>query len=211
VTDAKPTGYPDGAHWPADDVAFTDAMLADVQAGLLVDRRRIYAAGFSSGGSMVLRLAVDRSRVFAAIGAAAGHIYGVHSPDRHLPIYAAVGNGDGHLLDEINHAPDGPFPPLTEVPLTYDEAFGLSGLADRFDDITGTVRLSNVPDQIWDFDDELHVGYRTPLSGNTDGNEVTVSIQKGVGHQYPKGDDNPEGFDDTDIFWKFFHDHPLPK
>jgi poly(3-hydroxybutyrate) depolymerase len=56
----------------ANDVAFTRAIVRDLRMQLRVDRRRIYAAGFSNGGEMVHRLAAEAGDVFAAGAAWAG-------------------------------------------------------------------------------------------------------------------------------------------
>ncbi|MBY0495101.1 MAG: hydrolase [Cyanobacteria bacterium] len=51
-----------------DDVAFTRAMISDIQKRQGIDAKRIYAAGPSNGGIMVHRLGCDAADVFAAIG-----------------------------------------------------------------------------------------------------------------------------------------------
>ena len=57
---------------PADDVAFVDAMLADIEAGLHVDAHRIYASGFSNGAGMAARLARRPLETFAAVAFSGG-------------------------------------------------------------------------------------------------------------------------------------------
>jgi poly(3-hydroxybutyrate) depolymerase len=206
----KPPGYPATAPWPADDVKFTDAMLADAKAGVLVDPRRIYISGFSSGAGMVQRLAVDRSQIFAAAGAAgSGSLAAVYDPLRNMPLYYAIGNKDGHLLDAVNNAPDGPKPPLNQLPLKYNQLFRFTPVQNRFNNLTATYGVSNVPTDIIESPAELRTNYLTPLAGNVDHNEVIVSIQGDVTHQYPRGSDNLNGFDDTTIFWNYFQEHPL--
>jgi len=55
-----------------DDVGFTLALLADLEARQPVDRRRVYATGLSNGGMMAWRLAVEASGQIAAIAPVAG-------------------------------------------------------------------------------------------------------------------------------------------
>ncbi len=50
----------------ADDVAFVRRIHADLDRTLRLDRRRIYAAGFSNGGQFVHRLAAEAGDIFAA-------------------------------------------------------------------------------------------------------------------------------------------------
>ncbi|WP_157966333.1 alpha/beta hydrolase family esterase [Oceanibium sediminis] len=65
--------------WPArpgggarDDVAFTLAVLEDVAARLNVDRARIYATGFSAGGSMAWMMGCYAGKRFAGVASVAG-------------------------------------------------------------------------------------------------------------------------------------------
>lgn len=82
--------YPNGLHrsWavsadccgrPArdgvDDVAFVDATVAAIAAGLPIDPSRVYAVGMSNGGMLAYRLACA-TRTFAAIGVVAGKLLG---------------------------------------------------------------------------------------------------------------------------------------
>ena len=70
----------DARAWPArpttdgsrDDVAFTLAVLDDVAARVPLDRDRIYAAGFSAGGSMAYMLACYEGQRFAAFVSISG-------------------------------------------------------------------------------------------------------------------------------------------
>ena len=78
------TVYPEGAPAPsgrggtwnvggeknpssADDVAFVQAILRDLDQALPIDRARIYATGVSMGGVFAYRLACEMSDTFAAI------------------------------------------------------------------------------------------------------------------------------------------------
>ncbi|HEY8180789.1 MAG TPA: hypothetical protein VII32_01010 [Thermoanaerobaculia bacterium] len=206
----RPPGYPAASPWPADDVKFTDAMLADVRAGVLVDSRRIFISGFSSGAGMVLKLAVDRSQVFAAAACgAAGALDPILDPSRNMPVFASTGNKDNHLVDGINNASDAPRPPLSQLPLKYNQLFTFSTVQSKYNNLTATYGMSNVPTDVIESPTELRINYRTPLAGNADRNEVIVSIQGGVSHMYPHGDDNPNGFNDTTIFWDYFQQHPM--
>ena len=58
----------------ADDVAFVRNLTQDLKAQLKVDDKRIYAAGFSNGASMVHRLGSELSDILAGIAAVTGTI-----------------------------------------------------------------------------------------------------------------------------------------
>jgi polyhydroxybutyrate depolymerase len=82
----------------SDDVAYVDALLAEVERAISVDRDRIYATGISNGGAMSHRLACERADVFAAIAAVAGENQasaapGCH-PSRPVPVLQIHGTDD---------------------------------------------------------------------------------------------------------------------
>jgi polyhydroxybutyrate depolymerase len=73
-------GSDDGSSWlwterggtPPDDIGFIRQLIATLQAELSPDPDRIYVVGFSVGGSMAQRVAIDLSDVVAAIGVVEG-------------------------------------------------------------------------------------------------------------------------------------------
>lgn len=87
VTDADGVimAFPDGVEGPigaawnvgpccvpgVDDLAFVDALLADVKQRVCVDSRRVYAVGVLTGGGMAHYLACERAEEFAAVAPAA--------------------------------------------------------------------------------------------------------------------------------------------
>ncbi|MER6411163.1 ricin-type beta-trefoil lectin domain protein [Streptomyces humidus] len=54
------------------DVAFVDAMVSQIEAGLCVDTTQLFAAGFSYGGGMSYALACSRATVFRAVAVYSG-------------------------------------------------------------------------------------------------------------------------------------------
>jgi poly(3-hydroxybutyrate) depolymerase len=53
--------------WSQSDVELTDAILAELEADLCIDKTRIFATGFSFGGAMSLALACTRADVFRGV------------------------------------------------------------------------------------------------------------------------------------------------
>jgi poly(3-hydroxybutyrate) depolymerase len=53
--------------WSKTDVDFTDAILAQLEADLCIDKTRIFATGFSFGGGMAMALGCTRADVFRAV------------------------------------------------------------------------------------------------------------------------------------------------
>ena len=80
VVSAFPNGEPSpnlGNAWDvegccntADDIAFTRALVADVEKIVCVDVKRVYAVGFSMGGGMSNYLGCHAADLFAAVGPA---------------------------------------------------------------------------------------------------------------------------------------------
>jgi polyhydroxybutyrate depolymerase len=67
-----------GAGWAntnGQDIAFTKAMIADVQGKYCVDNARIFSTGFSYGGMMSFAVACEMSNVFRAIAPMSGSLY----------------------------------------------------------------------------------------------------------------------------------------
>jgi polyhydroxybutyrate depolymerase len=78
-----------------DDVRFVAELIDQVSALTAVDRRRVYAAGFSGGGRMVSQLACDLSEHIAAIAAIGGIRFpGPCAQARAMPILAFHGTAD---------------------------------------------------------------------------------------------------------------------
>ncbi len=58
-----------------DDVSFIEAVAADVRRQTAIDESRQFVAGFSSGGAMAQRMALQSDYPWAAIAAVAGHLW----------------------------------------------------------------------------------------------------------------------------------------
>jgi poly(3-hydroxybutyrate) depolymerase len=64
---AAPDAADGAGTWSNGDVAFTDAILAQLEGDLCIDETRIFATGFSFGGGMAMALACTRADVFRAV------------------------------------------------------------------------------------------------------------------------------------------------
>jgi polyhydroxybutyrate depolymerase len=180
----KPPGYPEDAPWPADDVGFTDAMLADIGAGLPIDRRRVYASGFSNGAQFTARLAVERSEVLAAAAFSAGGLNGTYQPARPIPMYLTVGSRDDRVLalTALDELPMDPFA-LLSVPV-------VGAMVDAHLDTLGIPRRPFAA-----------ISRRRSTTLRWPGDRFRFTIIRDLGHTYP--DAAPREF------WRFFQAHPL--
>jgi polyhydroxybutyrate depolymerase len=196
----RPRGYPEGAPWPADDVGFVDAMVADLQDQLPVDRHRVYASGFSNGANFTARLAMERSTRLAAVAYTAGGLTVRQSPSRPIPMYATVGTADPKVLDNVG-LPELPLDPLEllDIPMlrsginTHVTSLGLD--ARDF----GVISANHSTSLRW------------PATGSGPGGALfRFGVLEGLRHNYPNANNNPFGFEAAPEFWEFFSSHRLP-
>ena len=91
--------------WPntnGEDVAFTDVMLAQLEAGLCIDTGRIFATGFSFGAAMSYAVACARPNVFRGVALYSGSpLSGCDGGTKPIAFYASHGLGDS-VLDISN-------------------------------------------------------------------------------------------------------------
>jgi poly(3-hydroxybutyrate) depolymerase len=87
----------DGSDVDTDDIGFVQYLVDYLNNTELVDLKRVYATGGSSGGLFCYRLAKE-TKLFAAIGPTkCGMIKGSHEPDantEHLSVMQVIGNED---------------------------------------------------------------------------------------------------------------------
>jgi pimeloyl-ACP methyl ester carboxylesterase len=89
------TGWP---NFDGQDVEFTDAILAQVEAELCIDTGRIFATGFSYGASMSYAIACARPDVFRGVALYAGaELSGCEGGTKPIAFFAAHGIGDSVL------------------------------------------------------------------------------------------------------------------
>jgi polyhydroxybutyrate depolymerase len=182
-----------------DDVAFVKVMLDTLDTEYSVDRSRIYATGFSNGGKMSSRLAVDTADRFAAIAAAAGPLaVEPVAASQPIPILFSVGEVDDRFMSVFGGQPL----PLDESILS-NVAFNsivkgyltVAQLADEHTDQGATVNGKKVARFV----------YATSLAGAH--NELQVLVIEGVPHLYPNGENHPVSM--PDLLWEFFKRYTL--
>jgi polyhydroxybutyrate depolymerase len=193
--DERPAGYPANAPWPADDVGFTDAMLADLQAQLPVDSHRLYASGFSNGANFTARLALERSTVFAAAAYSAGALMVPEAPARRIPLYMAAGSLDDRILEKT-----GP-PPLAELPLNPVALLAVPVVRATLAPTLHALGLD--PADFGTLARRHSTSVRWPVVDPV----LRFSLLEGLTHKYPNGRNNPAGFVAAREFWRFFRAH----
>ncbi|MFF7791253.1 RICIN domain-containing protein [Streptomyces sp. NPDC007991] len=80
------------------DVAFVDAMVNQIEAGLCVDTTQLFAGGFSYGGGMSYALACSRATVFRAVAVYSGaNLSGCNGGTQPIAYMGLHGIGDNVL------------------------------------------------------------------------------------------------------------------
>lgn len=185
----------------SDDVLFVEAILAELSTRFAVDPARIYATGFSNGGSMAFRVGVELSDRFAAIAPVAGHLWlKSGAPPRVAPLIYFCGDVDPlcPLRGGVVKSPWGKLtelPPVDESILTWARWAGCS-LRPRVEEIAAGVTLAR-------------------FGPGVGGARVDFFTVSGAGHVWPGGasvmNERISGpashrIDATAVIWEFFRE-----
>ena len=190
-----PPGYPEDAPMPADDTGFVDAMLADLDSRLPIDRHRVYMSGFSNGAGFAARLSVERSTRVAAAAYSAGGLSRVKSrtaPCRPTSRSARSTTGSSTRTG------------LAELPLDPVEILSEPVLGSFVDPHLATLGLDG-----GDFGAATSPT-STLLRWPAPDPLLQFRMIARLEHRYPNGDNNPAGFAAAPEFWDFFRAHRLP-
>lgn len=191
------------------DVAFINATIDDLIAHFNVDRRRMYATGFSNGASMAFRVGVELSARIAAIAPFAGALW-IKQPKLDRPVSLYYITGDADPLNPL----EGGTPKQATGAALRDAASKPKPPVREF--VTIWARLLNC--QAEQKPVPAPPGVTTLIySGCLDGAEVRFTIIKEHGHIWPGGKNLlPESmvgkasdkFKATEAIWEFFAKHP---
>lgn len=192
-----------------DDVAFVDAVLDAVEAGLCIDANRVYATGFSNGAMMSVRLACSLSDRIAAVGLVAGAYY----PPVGLDYNPAEACPDARPVPVIAfHGTADPTIPFAGGVSPVTPAFGLT-FRLPIDSATGddVMEAWAAHDGCTSGRQESQVAAAVRLityDGCGDGAVVQLYAVDGGGHvwfgAFGLGD-----VDATELLWDFFQSHSL--
>lgn len=94
---AAPDAENGAGSWSKTDVDFTDAILAQLEGDLCIDKSRIFATGFSFGGAMSIALACTRADVFRGVAFFSGADLTNSCPTtltKPIAYYASQASGD---------------------------------------------------------------------------------------------------------------------
>ncbi len=186
-----PNGFPnsEGIRFWADgrarseaqeDVAFTRAILDDLARRFRVDRKRIFAVGFSNGAGMAFRLAVQLGDRIAAIAPVAGRPHSIQPGGLRRPWCLQLGRKiEDSVRRQSMRPPDG---------LSFS---AVGSMATRRD----TARDGRFT--------------RVTRRGCAGGAEAVSYTIDGWAHHWPGGNNRGIEMWAESVIWDFFRKHPL--
>jgi polyhydroxybutyrate depolymerase len=174
-----------------DDIRFVRAMLDTITRTIPINRRMIYASGFSNGAVFVNKLAMEMSDVFAAISAVAGGLDELDSakPEYYIPVWFMLGTRDDKWLAHTNG--------LAEFPFNDSTLFYIRGSLSRFLGALG-LDTANV---LTTTPKTRTYRFSTPAIPEPT-SEFAFTLVDNMFHVYPDGTNDP--FAAAPIFWEFF-------
>ncbi len=185
---------------PRDDIKFLRQVIAELRERFNVDRKRIYLAGFSSGGAMAGRCAVEMSDVLAAVVEASGTLPKdtTFVPRRKLPVMFQLGNSDDLWLGGPNVSiPMGAFDSLLSGHFIFN---GLVSTHVNTFGMATTYTMSGNPNTA------LIATYSAEPPDPT--REFKLVLIKGLEHNYPNGNNHP--LKGAKIHWDWMKQFTLP-
>jgi polyhydroxybutyrate depolymerase len=190
---------PPGFTQPPDDLGFIAALIDSLATELEIDRKRVFAAGFSNGSMMMYRLACERPDLVAAVAPISGGMF----PD----IASACRTGAPVSIIGMHGTAD--------PTVAFDQSIrdGIAIWVKR-DGCPAQPTTSELPD----VDPSDGTRTRADTYGPcADGTAVAFYTIEGGGHVWPGGTSPfafrsrgaaPRDFDAADVIWDFFQKHP---
>lgn len=167
-----------------DDVSYLAALVDDLAVELPIDRDRVYATGFSSGGMMAYRLACEAPDLVAAVAPMSATMVVDCDPEATVPILHVHGLEDPGI--PFDGREDRGFPSVPSVVERWSEINGCAAGPDA--QTSGSVSTT-----AWR-DCDL-------------GADVELYAIDGMGHQFARTDEGAP-IDARDVAWEFFRSHP---
>ncbi|OWY24017.1 hypothetical protein C7N43_04850 [Sphingobacteriales bacterium UPWRP_1] len=183
---------------PANDVAFAGTLLQDLQQGLNIDPKRIYAAGFAGGADFVGRLSVELNKEIAAFGMVGGGLAIAGNAKPAPGIYPSV----CYLLGQADSRISG-----TEQPLPIDERRFIK--TPVWQTIAKLPALYHLKNNYKVIDRSKHLTLLFTDNIGKQNNEMQLTIVRNLQQSYPNGSNHPENA--NALLWKFFNAHSKPQ
>jgi polyhydroxybutyrate depolymerase len=186
-----------------DDIGFVDCMLDNIEARFAVDKKRVYATGFSNGSSMTYYAGIHLAHRFAAIAPVSGHLWvREFHLSRAVPMIFIIG-----LADPLN-------PPGGGVVEALGRTDVKPSILEEVPRWAQALRCSMTPEVIFDRGGVKAIRY----AGGREDSEVMFYTVEGLGHSWPGGKEllpenlvgkQSDKLKANDIIWEFFKRHPM--
>jgi polyhydroxybutyrate depolymerase len=190
---------------PRNDIKFLSAIITALNGKFKIDNKRIYLSGFSNGGQMAAKCAIELSDKLAAVVENAGTFYRdtVYTPKRKLPVMYQVGNED------YGPGNTGPSIPLSK----FDSLISNPGVTfyngKFYRTANNHVRnfgLNPVHTIAGDTSAAVVATYLPLVPGS--GYEFKYVLVKGLAHQYPNGDNH--WMEGARMQWTWMKQYSMP-
>ncbi|MBK8955052.1 MAG: hypothetical protein IPM34_05785 [Saprospiraceae bacterium] len=177
------------------DLPFFYKMIDTIATTLPINLKKVFATGFSSGGTMVPKLSIDMPGVFAAIGCGSGNLDDRDSfpMNPKVPTWAIRGTHDHNFIDRLGRPC-----PFNDSALLYN--------ANNLKNHLGSMGLTNQYSKD-SAEYAIHYTFTKTLPGEAPA-FFRWSIYHGLEHEYFNGSNylsnlsNPPV--EAELFWEFF-------
>ena len=189
-------------HPLADDMGLFSHMVSVLTNQFGVDRRRVYASGFSNGAEMSGRLAAEMSTTFAAVACSSSAVSVNTVAARPLSLIWTVGELDPEQSLAMGYTNG-------VIPLTADLALNPHFIAAVQFPFTRMLQLAftHTHSQLTAYTKLIsHFSYTISQIGAA--NSFNGYVIQGLGHEYPNGDNHPVKM--AEALWGFFQTQTLP-
>jgi polyhydroxybutyrate depolymerase len=185
---------------PRDDIKFLRQVVAELHQRFNVDSKRIYIAGFSNGGAMAGRCAVEMSDIFAAAVEASGVLPKdtTFTPVRQVPVTFQLGNSDDSWLGSSSFSI-----PMTGFDSLINNHPVFKGLVYTH---TSTFGMETSYTKTGDTSTYLTATY--PGNTASPAREFNFILIKGLEHNYPNGNNHP--LIGAQLHWDWMKQFTLP-
>lgn len=178
-----------------DDVQFVRQMVDTIKQKYNINSKKIFAAGFSNGCSMIHKLAVTAPDVFAAVAGVASILQSLDSmkTTKSIPLWNVIGTEDDRFTSFFG---------VSSLPFSDSTLLVLMSYITRMqvcEGLTNSYTKVSTPSVV-------SYTYET-LVNPANQAKFILSLVKGMTHIYPNGTNFP--FSATDFFWEFFNQTSL--
>ncbi|MCI1266786.1 MAG: T9SS type A sorting domain-containing protein [Saprospiraceae bacterium] len=176
-----------------DDVKFIRKMVDTIKATFPINASMIFVSGFSNGGQMSAKLAIEMNDVFAASTSNGAGLNDLDSGAvaHKIPVWDMMGNQDSMFLDRSGKL----YIPFNDSCLAY--------LQKPITNYLGSLRLTNI---FTKDSNAVSINYDFKESlPNDEAGFYRFTIVKGMKHVYPNGSNYP--VDVTPLHWAFFKNY----